>query len=105
MEVVKTASIEGSRRPALNGQGEQNQLKRDLMFFWGMHSAGKFDERTISYALDCELPDVQRELQVLLESGILEKEAEDGVNLYRLTMNEAKRRCIVEWASPGHSGR
>ena len=75
------------------------------MFFWGMHSAGKFDERTISYALDYELPDVQRELQVLVESGIVEKEAENGVGLYWLTMNEAKRRSIVEWASPGHSGR
>ena len=75
------------------------------MFFWGMHSKGRFDERTICYALDHELLDVDRELQVLVDAGIVEKEVENGVGLYWLTMNEAKRRSIVEWASPGHSGR
>jgi hypothetical protein len=105
LEVGKTAAIKGSRKPARNEQRGQNRLKRDLMFFWGMHSVGKFDERTISYALDYGLPDVQKELQVLVESGVVEKEVENGVSVYCLTMNEAKRRSIVEWASPGHSGR
>ncbi len=75
------------------------------MYFWGMHCTGKFDERTISYALDHELADVDKELQALVDAAIVEKEVENGVNLFWLTLNEAKRSCIVEWASPGHSGR
>ena len=105
MEVGTTATIKGSRKPAPNEQRGQSRLKRDMMYFWGMHSTGKFDQRTISYALDYELADVEKELQALVDAAIVEKEVENGVNLYWLTLNEAKRSCIVEWASPGHSGR
>ncbi len=75
------------------------------MFFWGLHSAGRFDEPTICYALDYDRPSVCKELDALVAAGIIEKEIDNGKAYYWLTMNEAKRRSIVEWASPGHSGR
>jgi hypothetical protein len=80
-----------------------NRLKRDLMLFWGLHHNGKFDERTIGYALDYDTLDIERELQALVESGIIDKNIEEGVTLYSLTLDEEKRRPIVEWARPGHS--
>lgn len=76
-----------------------------MMFFWGAHTAGRFDERTICYAIDHGVSEVRKELQALVDTGFVEKECENGTELYYLTANESKRRCIVEWASPGHSGR
>ena len=75
------------------------------MFFWGAHSSGKFDEQTICYALDHGAAEVRKELLALADAGIVEKGMEHGTEIYCLTANESKRGCIVEWASPGHSGR
>jgi|WetSurMetagenome_2_1015567.scaffolds.fasta_scaffold584771_2 predicted transcriptional regulator len=75
------------------------------MFFWGLHANGRFDDSTICYALDNDISVVGKELQNLVDAGIIEKEVDNGVNSYYLTFNEAKRRLIVEWASPGHTGR
>ena len=75
------------------------------MFFWGLHATGKFDEPAIGCGGGGGPIAVSRELQGLVASGVLEKEVRDGKTLYWLTTNEAKRRSIVEWASPGHSGR
>jgi hypothetical protein len=101
----ETAAIKGSKKPALNEQKGPSRLKRDLMLFWGMHTTGRFDEKTICYALDYDLRQLEKELSLLVDTGIVEKETENGASLYWLTLNENKRRCIVEWASPGHSGR
>jgi predicted transcriptional regulator len=75
------------------------------MFFWGLHANGRFDESTICYALDNDISTVGKELQNLVDAGIIEREVDNGVTSYYLTLNEGKRRSIVEWASPGHSGR
>jgi predicted transcriptional regulator len=75
------------------------------MFFWGLHANGRFDESTICYALDDDASVVNKELQDLVNAGIIEKDTDSGVPSYYLTLNEGKRRLIVEWASPGHSGR
>ena len=95
----------GFKKSGMDGESGTNRLKRDLMFFWGLHSNGRFDEPTICYALDRDVAAVGKELQALLNAGIVEKEVDQGVALYFLTANEGKRRPIVEWASPGHSGR
>jgi DNA-binding IclR family transcriptional regulator len=76
-----------------------------MMFFWGSHPSGRFDEQTICYALDHGASEVRRELQALVDTGFVERGLENGTELYRLTANEFKRSCIVEWASPGHPGR
>jgi predicted transcriptional regulator len=75
------------------------------MFFWGLHANGRFDEKTICYAVDSDMSTLDRELQSLVNNGFIEKEETNGVVCYHLTRNEGKRRSIVEWASPGHNGR
>lgn len=75
------------------------------MFFWGLHPNGKFDVATIRYAVEGDILVITRELEALVETGIIEKEAENGVAYYYLTLNEAKRQSIIEWAGPGHTGR
>jgi predicted transcriptional regulator len=75
------------------------------MFFWGLHPNGKFDVATIRYAVEGDITVITKELDSQVESGIVEKEIEDGVAYYYLTLNDAKRRSIIEWAGPGHSGR
>jgi hypothetical protein len=73
------------------------------MLFWGLHYSGKFDERTISYALDYNISDVEKELLTLIETGIIDKYDGEGVALYSLTLDEEKRRPIIEWARPRHA--
>jgi predicted transcriptional regulator len=73
------------------------------LLFWGLHNTGKFDERTIGYALDYDIADIKRELQVLAEAGTIDKYEEGGVTLYSLTQDETRRRPIIEWAKPGHT--
>jgi hypothetical protein len=73
------------------------------MLFWGTHSTGKFDEKTIGYALDYDIESVRKELQSLINAGVVEKEGANGSALYFLTSNEAKRGCIIEATRPGHS--
>ena len=75
------------------------------MFFWGSHANGKFDEATICYAIDRNISVLGKELQALVDTGIIEKEVDKGVNCYYLTLNQGKRQSIIEWASPGHSRR
>jgi len=75
------------------------------MFFWGLHPNGKFDVATIRYAVEGDITVITKELDSQVESGIVEKEIEDGVAYYYMTLNDAKRRSIIEWAGPGHSGR
>jgi len=75
------------------------------MLFWGLHYNSKFDERTIGYALDYGTPDIKRELEALVKAGIIDRVIEEGVALYCLTLDEGKRRPIIEWARPGHAGR
>jgi hypothetical protein len=67
-----------------------------------MHPNGKFDRATICYALDYNSLDFDRELEALVQTGLVDIEIQGGVPLYSLTTNEEKRRPIVEWASPGH---
>ncbi len=73
------------------------------MLFWGLHCNSKFNESTIGYALDYNTLDVERELESLVEAGIIDKDIEEGVTLYCLTLDEEKRRPIIAWARPGHS--
>ncbi len=75
------------------------------MFFWGLHPNGKFDVATIRYAVDGDIITITNALESLLEAGVIEKETEDGVAYFHLTLNEVKRKSIIEWAGPGHSGR
>ncbi len=82
-----------------------NHLRRDLMLFWGTHATGRFNESTIGYALDSSDKDVKRELESLVEIGIVERESDNGATLYRLTKKEPRRSCIIEAARPGHSLR
>lgn len=91
--------------PEQNGKSGANRLKRDLMFFWGTHANSRFDEQTICYAVDGDPNTLNRELQALVNAGFIEREVNDGVISYCLTLNEGKRRAIMEWASPGHNGR
>jgi hypothetical protein len=104
LEVDNTATKRFGKAET-NEKGGQNPLKRDLMFFWGLHSTGKFDERTISYALDYAENELGRELQALVIAGVVDKGIEDGVAKYSLTQNESRRSCIIEAARPGHSPR
>jgi DNA-binding transcriptional ArsR family regulator len=69
-----------------------------------MHCHGRFDTPTICYALDSAAKDVEHELALLADAGIVDRELRDGVVLYSLTKNEDKRRAIVERVSPGHPG-
>jgi hypothetical protein len=73
------------------------------LLFWGLHCNGKFDDLTISYALDYPPQDIERELLALIETRVVDRYVEEGITLYSLTSDEEKRRPIVEWARPGHS--
>jgi|APIni6443716594_1056825.scaffolds.fasta_scaffold1083725_1 predicted transcriptional regulator len=75
------------------------------MFFWGLHPNGKFDVATIRYAVEGDISAITKELVSLVEAEVIEKEVENGVAYYYLTLNEAKRKSIIEWAGPGHTGR
>jgi len=75
------------------------------MFFWGLHPNGKFDVATIRYAVEGDIIAITKELESLVEAGIIEKETENGIACYYLTPNEVKRKSIIEWAGPGHTGR
>ena len=74
------------------------------MSFWGHHGSGRFDTRTICYALDRDAADVEPELRSLVVAGIVDQEMDSGVAFYSLTRNEERRRPIVERAGPGHTG-
>lgn len=78
-------------------------MKNDLLLFWGMHPNAKFAMATICHALDCSKLDVERVLEALTKAGLLDTEVHNDVTLFSLSMDEERRRLIMEYAAPGHS--
>ena len=76
-----------------------NRVKRELLLFWGMHPQARFDRRAVCYALDCNRLEAEIALGAMVDEGLLDKDASNGVVLYLLTTNEARRRAVLELAA------
>jgi len=78
-----------------------NRVKRELIAFWGRHPNAKFSRRVICYALDWNKLEADRALRALVDAGVVDTHKHNGLTLYSLTMNEEKRRPVVELAALG----
>ena len=86
-------------------QHGNNRVKRELLAFWGMHPNAKFGRRAICYALDCSKLEAERALRALVNAGLVDTHMNNGLTLYSLTRNEAKRRAVLELATLGWDQR
>jgi len=104
METAKVLTEENLSR--FLQQQENNRVKRELLAFWGMHPNAKFGRRAIFYALDCGKLEADRALRALVEVGLIDTHhVNNGLVLYSLTRNEAKRRAVLELATLGWEQR
>ena len=76
----------------------KEDVKRELLLFWGMHPNAKFSKSIIIYILDCNKRELETVLQAMVEAGLVETHIQNGVALYSLTTNEERRRPILEFA-------
>jgi hypothetical protein len=91
-----------STREELLGFLEQyatDRLKTELLAFWGRHPKAKFSRSAIRCALDFGKLDVDRALEQLVETGLVDVCANSKMPLYSLTANEERRRLVLELAS------
>ena len=73
-----------------------DQVKRELFFFWGCHPNAEFAGHIICYALDRGKLEMNRALRDLVKMGLVDTHSANGVNLYSLTTNEERRRPVLE---------
>jgi len=97
METAKVLTEENLYR--FLEQHENNRVKRELLAFWGIHPNAKFGRRAICYALDCGKLEADRALRALVEAGLIDTHMNNGLTLYSLTRDEAKRRMVLELAT------
>lgn len=76
-----------------------DRVKRGLLFFWGNHPNAKFARYAICHALDSSKLEMNRALRALVEAGLVDTHILNGVTLYSLTVNEERRRPVVELAA------
>ncbi len=78
-----------------------NQVKRELLYFWGRHSEAHFSSNVICRVLDCSKSKTEHLLQEMVEEGLLDNYVANNVTLYSLTTNQEKRRPIMELTALG----
>jgi hypothetical protein len=78
-----------------------NRVKRELLDFWGRHPGTKFSRYAICFALDCGKLEADRNLRDMVDAGLLDNHANNGLSFYSLTRNEEKRRLVLELAALG----
>lgn len=98
--VTLNARIEENLYHFLEKHGN-NQVKRELLLFWGMHPNAKFSRLAICCATDSNKLDVKTALGAMVEEGLLDAHIHNGVTLYSLTTNDEKRRPLLELATLG----
>jgi hypothetical protein len=76
-------------------------VKRELLLFWIMHPNTRFSRKAIGYSLTSNNLDVEGSLKIMVEEGLIDESVSNGVTLYSLTLNEERRRLILELANLG----
>jgi hypothetical protein len=76
-----------------------NRVKRELLEFWGLHPDAKFSRYAICFALDCGKLEADRALRDMVDAGLVDNHANNGLPLYSLTRNEEKRQPVLELAA------
>jgi len=81
-------------------------LKMEVLAFWGRHPNARFEKSAIADALDCKKLDIDRALKDMVEMGVLDMYMYNDTPFYSLTLNEERRRTVLELASiDGSPGR
>jgi len=78
-----------------------DRLKMELLAFWGRHPNARFSRGAISCALDCKKLNIDRALKDMVEVGLVDIYNCNGVPFYSLTVNEERRRPVMELACLG----
>jgi hypothetical protein len=78
-----------------------NQVKRELLLFWGLHPNAKFNRFAICYAVDSRQFYAKIALKDMVEAGLVDVYVNNGETLYSLTQNELRRRPVLELAALG----
>lgn len=75
----------------------KNRVKRELLDFWSRHPDAKFSRYALCFALDCGKLEADRALRDMIDTGLVDKHANNGLTLYSLTRNnEEKRQLVLE---------
>ena len=82
-------------------QHGNDRVQRELLAFLGRHPNAKFARFVICRALDYGKLEVDSALRALLDAGLVDNNANNGLTLYSLTTNEEKRRPVLELAALG----
>jgi len=77
------------------------QLKMELLTFWGRHPNTKLSKLAIYHVQDCRKIDVCRALEDIAEAGLVDTHIHNGTLLYSLTTNEEKRQLVIKLATLG----
>lgn len=81
-----------------------SRLKRELLFFWGMHPRAKFNRFAICYAIGCNKLDMTKALQDMMSEGLVEIHSGKGEPLYSLTTDGERNHPILALAALGWDG-
>ena len=76
-----------------------DRIRIELLDFWRRHPNARFAVGAISCALDCRRLETRRALSELVENGVVESVFQDGLPLYFLTLDETRRRLVLEVAA------
>ncbi|MBE0479833.1 MAG: hypothetical protein IBX68_02520 [Dehalococcoidia bacterium] len=78
-----------------------DHLRMELLAFWSRHPNTRFTEAAIRCALDCSKQEMLKALASLVDAGIVERHRQNELVCYSLTMEETKRRSVLELAGKG----
>jgi len=73
-----------------------NRARRGLLLFWSRYPSAKFSKPVIYSAVNYPKHDVEKALKDMVEEGIVVSSIQNKVTLYSLTLNEERRRKIIE---------
>lgn len=76
-----------------------DRIRIELLDFWRRHPNARFAVGAISCALDCRRLETRRALVELVENGVVDTVFQNGLTLYFLTPDEARRRLVLEVAT------
>lgn len=75
---------------------EANQVKREILAFWGHHPNAKFDRSALCHALDYKKDETDRAIKDMVEARLVDTYMHNGTTFYSLSIDEEKRYPIVK---------